>query len=141
MTTIVYAHGVLAADRRVTEGSSIVGDAYRKVSCTPDGWLCAWAGAVADAHQFVEWAHKGRRLSPPKGDYNSVLITPKGEVMEFENGKRLPNSRRSKFRTWGSGGDAALGALMAGATAKQAVLIAQKIDSCSGGGCDQLKLE
>lgn len=140
MTTIVYAGGVLAADRRVTLGDTIVGDTYRKVFVTPDGFLGAWAGSVASGHAFAEWASGSRDTEPPRGQYSGILIGPKGKVYEFEEGRPMPNPRRAKFYTWGSGSPAALGALHAGADARKAVLIAQKIDSASGGGVDVVKL-
>ena len=141
MTTVVFYDGVLAADRRVTMSGEIVADAYRKVGVTHDDWLFAWCGKCADAMTFVEWAHGDRSDKPPKGDYCSLLISPNGKrVFEFEDGKILPKARKRKFFALGSGSTAALGALYAGATAKQAVLIAQKIDTSSGGGADTISI-
>ena len=140
MTTIVLVGNTLAADRRVTIGDTVVGDNYKKVFKTPDGWIGAWAGSLADGHAFQAWACGDRDSMPPGGSYAGVLVDTRGRVYEFENGKPLPNPRKKKFMAWGSGTAAALGALYAGATAKKAVLIAQKIDSASGGGVDEVSI-
>lgn len=141
MTTVVYSNGVLAADRRITQGGEIVGDTYKKVFRTQDGWIGAWCGTVTDGYAFAEWAiNTTREDMPPRGDYVGILINPKGKVFEFEHGKPLPATRRRKFYTLGSGGTAALGALYAGASVKKAVQVAQKIDSASGGGVDVIEL-
>jgi hypothetical protein len=140
VTTVVYSAGTLAADRRVTIGGSICGDSYRKVFTTPDGWLGAWAGGVAAGNEFEAWAKTDRKTKPPTGECIGILVTPKGRVVEYEDGLRIPNPRRSKFHAWGSGAPAALGALHAGADPRKAVLIAQKVDSASGGGVDVVSL-
>lgn len=141
MTTIVYRDGTLAADRRVSHGDSIVADTYRKVFETHDGWYGAWCGAVVDGHAFQIWADDLRDKPPPKGHYTGVLVSPKGVVHEFENGVILPRPRKKKFFAWGSGANTALGALHAGADARKAVLIAQKVDAFSGGGVDSIKIK
>ena len=140
MTTIVLVGNTLAADRRVTIGDTIVGDDFKKVFKTPDGWIGAWSGSLTGGHAFQSWAFGDREGMPPGGNYDGVLVDVRGRVYNFENGKPLPNSRKKRFMAWGSGTAAALGALYAGATAKKAVLIAQKIDSASGGGVDEVSI-
>lgn len=121
-------------------GREIVGDTFKKVFKTSDGFIGAWCGVATAGQAFVNWANGDRLEHPPRGDYTGILINPKGRVFEFDEGKQLPAARRRKFYTWGSGGTAALGALHAGASVKKSVQIAQKIDSASGGGVDVIEL-
>ena len=143
MTTVVYRDGVLAADRRITHGRYIDSDACNKLFRTPDGWIGAFCGGAAAGNAFGMWALGDRDKPAPKGNYTGILVSPKRTVYEFECGLPLgplPKPRKNFFYAWGSGGPSALGALHAGADAKKAVLIAQKVDSGSGGGADILTI-
>jgi 20S proteasome alpha/beta subunit len=140
MTTVVYRDGVLAADRRSSFASTVATDSMKKVFRTPDKCLGGFAGSVKFFLPYKEWARGDRQEPAPKGDYVGILVHPDGSIVEYERGNPIVIERRAPFVAWGSGSTAALGALHAGADARTAVLIAQKVDKGSGGGVDTIKL-
>jgi 20S proteasome alpha/beta subunit len=140
MTTIAYKDGVLAADRRVTKGDQIVQYKHRKAYKNVEGWLYAGSGTVSDLKRFEAWAETDDgSKTPPKGDYEGLMVSPEGRVWAVEGGV-MWRMTGAKFMAIGSGGPVALGALHAGADAVQAVKIAQLVDSSSGGGVDYVTL-
>jgi 20S proteasome alpha/beta subunit len=138
VTTVAYRDGVLAADRRVTQGDRIMQYRYQKVYKNQHGWLYGACGKVADMERFFEWADPFDGAPggepPPKGEFEGLMVSPKGAVFEVEDGTWW--RAKTKLHAVGSGASAALGALHAGADALTAVKIAQLIDSASGGGVD-----
>jgi 20S proteasome alpha/beta subunit len=143
MTTVVYRDGVLAGDTRVTD-PDIVPGSHRKVFQSRHGWLYGASGKVASFVKFYKWAesHSTRLLKkdPPDGDYSGILVSPKGVAYFVEDGSvwRVPDD--TDFIAIGSGRTGALGALYMGATALQAVEMALKVDTNSGGPIDSVSL-
>lgn len=139
MTTLVYRDGVLAADSRITVGDTYL-DGWRKVRRISDGSLVGFTGSLPSGQAFIDWATNGFDGPPPKGEYSGVLISSTGKIVEFEDGSPIAFPKRSLFQAWGSGRQAALGALHMGATAVEAVKIANKINNTTGGRVHSLKL-
>jgi hypothetical protein len=141
MTTIAYKDGVLAADRRVTKAGSIVQCKYRKAYKSASGWLYGAAGTITDIERFWLWVEADdHKRSPPKGDYEGLLVSPTGRSLWVVEGGGMWPLRGAKFAALGSGCDVALGALHAGADAVQSVKIAQLVNSGTGGGVDYVTL-
>lgn len=140
MTTIAYRDGVLAADSLVTLGSTKVHGSYQKIRRIGDH-IIGTAGSVASCQAFIDWIRMGDgETLPPKGEYNALIIDPRGRVREIENGSVLPVPRGAKFFAIGSGSPYALAAMYAGANAAEAVKIAAKIDTSTGLPVKTLKL-
>ncbi len=139
MTTIAYRDGILVADSQVTLGSMRMPGNAIKIGKTKAGVLYGGAGSVAAIGQFFDWVNEPTEDNLPEGDYSGLIVTPKGEVMEVENGVFLP-SMKAKYRAIGSGAPYALAAMMAGASAQEAVKIATKLDIHSSGPIKTLKL-
>lgn len=140
MTTIAYREGVLAADSLVTLGSTKVHGSYQKIRRI-GGFLIGTAGSVAACQSFIDWVKAGDDEDPPpKGEYNALIVDPRGKVREIENGSVLPVPRGAKFFAIGSGAPYALAAMYAGASAIDAVKIAAKIDTSTGLPVKSLKL-
>lgn len=139
MTTIAYRDGVLAADSQITLGAMKVPGVAVKIGKTKGGVLYAGAGSVAACGKFFDWVNSPDDGELPEGEYAGLVILPKGELMEIENGTFLPKMRQ-KFVAIGSGGGYALAAMYAGATATEAVKIATKLDINSSGPIKTLKL-
>jgi ATP-dependent protease HslVU (ClpYQ) peptidase subunit len=140
MTTIAYRDGVLASDSLVTLGSTKVHGSYQKIR-RMGNHLVGTAGSMSACQDFVDWIKSNDEdLAPPKGEYNALIIDPKGRVREIENGSMLPVPKNAKFFAIGSGASYALAAMFAGASATEAVKIAAKIDTSTGLPVRSLKI-
>jgi ATP-dependent protease HslVU (ClpYQ) peptidase subunit len=139
MTTIAYRDGVLVSDSQVTLGGMKLPGNAVKIGKTKTGILYGGAGSWASLGQFFDWVNSPEDGELPEGEYSGIIVLPKGEVMEVENGSFLPKVKQ-KFFSIGSGAPFALAAMMAGATAQQAVKIATKLDIHSGGSIKTIKL-
>lgn len=140
MTTIVYRSGVLAGDTRVTSGSTILPETYRKTFKLKDGSLY---GASGDLEQGeVVRAHLEKHLAPPKfgeeKDIEAIHVRLDGSLWAFLG--MLWVRVMTPYAAVGSGRDAALGALAMGASAHAAVKAAMAIDMYSGGKVTTVRL-
>lgn len=141
MTTIVYRDGILAADQRMTQGDTLISDKYKKLVRLPDGSLVAIAGRLSLTQQFVRWARKGGKGSPPTGAvYDGIWLRHDG-LFVWESGDHVIKLDKRRFYAWGSGQIAALGALNYGASAVEAVRCAAKVDLSTGGKIISAKLK
>lgn len=139
MTTIAYRDGVLVADSQVTLGGMKLPGNALKIGKTKAGILYGGAGSFAAVGKFFDWVNSDAEDELPEGEYSGLVVLPKGEVIEIENGSVLPKVKQ-KFYSIGSGSPFALAAMMAGATAQAAVKIATKLDIHSGGPIKTYKL-
>lgn len=140
MTTIVVRDGIMAADSCVTVSSEAGGDRkfrcekiYKKVLPNGETVLIGTAGESAPGLVFVDWYGSGKpnptELLDGEADIDIIVLTTRG-VFGYDKwcrGEKL----MGRFHAIGSGTKAALGALHMGATARQAVRIACKIDPYS----------
>lgn len=146
MTTIAYKAGVLAADRQVTCGTSIEGR-FTKIVKRADGAMCGVTGASSLCAGFIRWfldnGAQGQPDMVSRLDSNqrveAVIVRPDGKLECHE-----PNGWfefEAECYAIGSGGDFATGAMAAGLGAEEAVRLAMRYDSLTGGGVDVLKLD
>lgn len=144
MTTIAWDGITLAADRKM-------GDRYnvQKIFKVPQGWAAGcgdydlvievvqWLCDGADRNNLPNLPDKYREAVAPA---DIIVITPKGKV----NWLTWPYMRfqpvTEKKVAFGSGSDFAMGAMAAGATAREAVAIACRYDSNTGQGIDAVKV-
>lgn len=142
MTTIAWDGKTLAADRRTSSDRILVGVKPKIVKRKKDGALAAAAGPSSTAHAFLTWFLKGERGPSPllgKAEASqAVIIRPDGAVESHDNDGWYPTGMQ--YYTNGSGWEIALGAMHAGATAEEAVVIASKLDGNTGEGIDTLEL-
>lgn len=140
MTTIAYRDDVLAADTQITCGSQIDGWAtkiYRLGSV-----LYGATGSSGLTEAFKSWLCRGMvGEAPALKDGESTAngyIFPGGNrvVWRYEN---VWCSHEAPFFAYGSGGEIALGAMLAGATAEQAVRAAAERDTNTGGAITVLR--
>lgn len=133
MTTIAYKAGVIAADSRCTEGNHIIPGKMRKLHELPDGSIYTFTGSVAHGMAMLDALLNGTKQPTWElGDTLAVRVMPTGRVLIYE-GEGVWFEQTSKIAAWGSGAEFAYGAMEAGATAAEAVRIAIKHDSASGG--------
>lgn len=132
MTTITFKDGVLAADSQATRDNTRTGFAT-KLFRLDDGERAALLGCAADAYALLDWYRAGKDRPQPEAKEGSlVVVEAGGEIMIYQDGYHQP-APTAPFHAWGSGMDFALGAMWAGASAKEAVEIAVGLDTYSGG--------
>lgn len=129
MTTIAYDGYTLACDGRVV-GHTIDSDNFKKIIKVGDVYAGA-AGDLRSVSNFFDWVKKGCvDYFETEDSFGGVLIKGNKTIVFDTKGSEL--SIKPPFAD-GSGGELALGAMLAGATAIQAVKIACKKDPRSGG--------
>lgn len=128
MTTIAYKDGILAADTLVTGGNTRLGHA-KKIHRLSGGRLFAAAGTVDDTERLL-LSLQNKRNPPELEDVQGILVERDGSWWLYEGSVWFRYD--ADHITLGSGSDIATGAMDAGATAEQAVLIACKRDVGSG---------
>jgi len=137
MTTIAYDGKILAADTQATS-SYIDQDHYQKFY-EVNGEIVAGTGDIASIYAWLDWYTAGAdpELFPKPLDDSLAIL-----VIDRKTGKHRMHCHhlaypgtpwRKKAIAVGTGQDFAMGALLAGATAPEAVKIAMKLDPCSGG--------
>lgn len=132
MTTIAYKNGVLAVDGLATYGQTPESVRAEKVIKAKDGRLFAICGDFGTTHAYAKMLASGTTPNPLPKDAGKVIeVRGRRSVIVHDAGGSYP--LKAKEWSYGSGSDAARGAMMAGADAKKAVQIACKLDVHSGG--------
>lgn len=141
MTVVVWDGSVLAADRRVTSQSGI--SECRKIRKI-GGVLVGTSGLAMLSHAMFSWVMDGfKPPSPIRGPATRsgmLLIFPTGEIVRLIEKGQL-RLIEATFAGTGCGYPFALGALYAGKTAREAVLIACQCDEDCGNGVDTLDFD
>lgn len=145
MTVIAWDGKTLAADKRCTAGylvSPLVTKIKRSVRT---GALITGSGNAGMVHELWAWYEAGAIPADfPKENKladalaHLIIISREG-VFKYE-GTAFPQLLENKFLAWGSGCEAAMGAMMCGADAKRAVEVASEIVQGCGNGMDTLML-
>lgn len=129
MTTIVYRDGTLAADTAVYDRGCYCGETVKIVRST-DGWMGGATGYLGDSARIKEWILRGSCTdTPPEISEHSegLLISPDG-VVEWIGPKWQRSVMAGRFFAAGSGFRIAMGAMAAGASAEEAVMICAELD-------------
>lgn len=132
MTTIAYKDGVIAYDGRVSAGGTIVYDDFDKKR-EREGVLFFGTGSVSEITELIG-AYFGEGIAGECGASAMVLHDDTLTLISYEDGK-VYKSLIIADRPYaiGSGRDHAFTAFDMGATAYQAVEMATKRDTGSGG--------
>jgi ATP-dependent protease HslVU (ClpYQ) peptidase subunit len=136
MTTLAVRDGKIAADSRETiEGEG--GDYCRKCDKLfefpgPPTLIVGLAGESGPGLAFLEWLRGGTdelrdQLRSADVDFTAVVLYANGKVFEYDKWC-IPVEITAPFYACGTGAKVALGAMKAGATAAEAVIIAAEID-------------
>jgi hypothetical protein len=144
VTTIAFDGTTLASDRMMAGAHNVP-----KIFKLKDGRYAAGCGDYDYITEIVHWLNLGSPRSnmpdlPSKNDgcavADVIVADPKGRVVwltwPFLREQRLAE----KQLAWGSGSEFALGAMAAGATARQAVAIASRYDKHTGQGIDAVRV-
>lgn len=136
MTTIAYKDGVMASDSLYTNGNDRRDYYMPKVHrLGRQGLLLGHAGGAPYAHTFKAWLHTDLKegspdLGGPRGA-EMLIALPDGMLITVTHGGW--EWYRAPFAAIGSGGDYAMGAMQAGASAEEAVRAAMALDTNTGG--------
>ncbi len=118
----------MAADSRFTGNFITAGiKLHRK-----NGRVIGFAGDAHQALVFVDWYFDRKQRKPDLANENDwvALVASKDGLEEWNHSLR-PISVMERFYAIGSGAETAMGAMEAGATARQAALIAcKRADGC-----------
>lgn len=134
MTTIAYRDGVLAADTLITAGGERAGYGVKIRRLGPLLYGSAGSCCLGDRHEA--WLRAGAKGEAPPlkdGDESAsvYVFMPDDQVLWFHSTGMTP--LRAPFWAAGSGESFARGAMEMGASAEQAVAVACKWDTGSGG--------
>lgn len=139
ITTIAFDGETLAADR-------MMGNRYNvsKIHKIPGGYA-AGAGDFDCIIEVVEWLRAGSNPDQKPDLSNSpesdiIVVSSAGKVSWLTWPFLRAVQLAEKQVAYGSGGGIALGAMAAGATAKQAVAIACRFDKYTGQGIDAVQV-
>jgi hypothetical protein len=150
MTTIAFDGRFLAADRRITFGTEISARAERKLDVAGAPPMAfASTGSIAEHWRaaFIAWwlgGHQGD-LPPSYGADtekagNFIAVTADGDVQTVSYA--CPYAwRMGAPCAFGSGADFATGAMLAGRSAMEAVIIAAQCDTNTGGGVQFIDIQ
>lgn len=146
MTTVVFHNGTMASDSRYTDGSVGItrGPKIFRKRVGKTDVLIGICGDVYAAMMFVDWYGSG-----DKALYDVLVdMTDDGFEVMIWDGKKLRTANRycrptdidEPYYAIGSGGKHAITALDCGKNAAQAVQMAIKRDSFSGGRIVTMRL-
>lgn len=132
MTTIATDGVSIAADGQVTYNDRPLTLSENKLRELDDGSVVGWAGEADAAAAAVEYlAQHPYDRNGPEGNYSLLRLFPSGAIALYAGALRP--AYISPPQAIGSGQDFALGAMLAGKSAKRAVQIAASLDIHTGG--------
>lgn len=140
MTTIAWDGKVIVTDMQTCIDDTKV--VVQKLYALPQGGLAALLGIIEHSLAILEWV-KNPKSTP--ADYpiehcdddagSLVVITPEKHIVYYQNKSPWPMKlTTSTVLGFGTGGGIAMGAMLAGKTAEEAVRIAMQADANSGLG-------
>lgn len=137
MTTIATDGKSIAGDGAWHACDNIVSHNARKVVRLDDGSLFGSSGDYQHRQKVIEWLNSGGK-PPSVRDFAGLRLMPNGQIIYYGDGlEGLPIDAPAAV---GSGDRFALGAMDAGANAKDAVRCAIKRDPFSAGEITVLHL-
>jgi hypothetical protein len=134
MTTVATDGKAMAADGMSgTETGRVLTLQRNKLTRLPDGSIFGAAGRNSDRQKVVTWLQEGEGDKLPRlsDEFAGLRLMPGGEVLYYDP-DLLPTTIDAPAAI-GSGGELAVGAMLAGAKPSRAVEIAILRDNLSGG--------
>ncbi len=123
----------MAADSQTTLGNNVSSLQAVKLHRLPDGSLLGIAGDSMMALRFHAWMTGDRteKLECQDEDFMALQLFANGKLLMWD--ARCSPLAMPAPQCIGSGGDLAMGAILAGASPKEAVRLAAKLDIYTGG--------
>jgi len=108
----------------------------------PEPFLAGFAGNAMDIMTVVDFYHNPELYdrAPKTKNFSGLILTQSGRIFIFYDSPGNWLTVDSKYHSIGSGSLTALGAMHMGATPKQAVQAAMKVDPLTGMGTKVIKL-
>ncbi|HEX8577982.1 MAG TPA: hypothetical protein VF655_00120 [Allosphingosinicella sp.] len=133
MTTIACTSAGMAGDGRIMRGSIIAAESAVKVHRLEDGTLVGCAGQTLDSMAFRDWLAGGEEGKRPKASspFGALVFKPDETLWYYADGSS--GAIVDTPMAIGSGSELAMGAMLAGADAEQAVKVAARVDPYTGG--------
>lgn len=146
MTVIAWDGQQLAADRlAVYGGTRLHSKKIHRIQVGKRDYLVGFAGHRQRIQHYLAWMRAGMVGDPPQGNevqtYTMLAIDERRRVWTQEDGSPWMRARISAHPyifAIGSGRGEALGAMLMGASAKQAVEVTCRLLEGCGGGVDVL---
>lgn len=141
MTTVATDGRSIAADgQSSTDDGPITNLNRKKLTKLPGGSIIGCAGEVPDILRLTAWLMDGQQQKPPRirSALAMLQLMPNGEVLYWT--EELEPHPIDVPASVGSGAELALGAMLAGASPRQAIDIACQRDPMSGGKITVLSL-
>ena len=129
MTTVCSDGKTIAADSRMTFGDKVATDRRIKLYHLGDG-IAGFSGHGDEILMYLEALAKGEK-PPSANNINGLKLTNKG--LFLMNGPNCIWTRIKAPFAIGTGGDVAMGAMLAGASSAKAIKLAAKVDVFTGG--------
>lgn len=144
MTVIAWDGKTIAADKQSTNGGMKI--LTNKLVRLDNGTVLASTGSTDSGRALIDWYIRsdGKKDEWPKCQQDKdrwaylVVATPKGVHWYEQECVLIPVV--GPFQAWGSGQDFAMAAMAMGATAKEAVELANSLSSTCGMGVDVVEL-
>lgn len=130
MTTIATDGRAMAGDSLTSAGTLMVRHAPKVFRC-PNGQIFGCCGATTDAIKFQEYMVNGGEKPTLTEDFSALILNVDGSVDWID--KEFVRVATAVPNAIGSGGEIALGAMLAGQTPEQAVQTAMLRDTNTGG--------
>lgn len=136
MTTVVATKQAIFAD---TLCAYTVPFRFSKVAKIKDAIFAGAGDDFLNIHLFYEWQRgKQKPKYAADADFDIIEVNPRGLFLWDQ--KLIPIQLNEPFYAIGTGAAYAMGALAAGATPEQAVLIAANFDTNTRGPVEQVNL-
>jgi len=132
MTTIATDGKVMACDSCGGRSELIISNKLDKITRLADGSLLGLAGRSSVLPELAAWLGGKGKLPTDCGEWSALHLTEEGCWLLSSDGGRTRNLLDTPAAI-GSGGELALGAMLAGAGPQKAVVIASKRDPFTGG--------
>lgn len=145
MTTVAFDGKVIAVDSRAVAGVLISNDRVEKI-LVKDNVAFAIAGTFCMFRPLIKWFIDGGDIKEiPTGgsednDCTSFIVCTGGRCFQYNPKLPYPDEIHPPF-SWGTGREIALGAMLAGKSAVEAVRIAATVDPSTGGDIRFVNLE
>lgn len=132
MTTIAYDGNLLCTDSQANAGHILQQDNKKIFTFTDEKYVAvALCGILGDSEEICNWILGGNKPEF-KNDSGCFCVDKDGNVWRFHT-EDLGSASITNKDANGSGSEYAIGAMLAGASAFQAVEIASRLDQNTGG--------
>lgn len=129
MSLVIYKSNKLYADTKAWGGIGVASPGFKdKVLYADDGSMLGIATAELGMPYLVLKAYNEGLTQVPDGDFHGIVIKPDGTRYFWSDTAHIVGPLTGPFGAVGTGGKYALGALMHGATVKEAFEVASKLD-------------